>query len=102
MRITALITVSAAVLALAACGKGADEHAAAAKPANDAVEAAGVAEDSVLTTEQSAQAAAQAADQAAQDAHSVDTAAMTPLPSQTAPAAAVSYTHLTLPTKRIV
>ena len=92
MRITALITVSAAVLALAACGKGADEHAAA-KPANDAVEAAGVAEDSVLTTEQSAQAAAQAADQAAQDAHSVDTAAMTPLPSQTAPAAAPAAAH---------
>lgn len=88
MRITALITVSAAVLALAACGKGADEHAAAPKPANDAVEAAGTAEDSVLTTEQSAQAAAQAADQAAQDAHTVDNTAMTPLPSQTAPAAA--------------
>lgn len=89
MRITALITVSAAVLALAACGKGKDEHAAAPKPANDAVEAAGVAEDSVLTTEQSAQAAAIAAEQSAQNAHNVDPAAApaTATPTE-APAAA--------------
>ncbi len=84
MRITALITVSAAVLALAACGKGKDEHAAAPKPANDAVEAAGVAEDSVLTTEQSAQAAAVAAEQSAQNAHNVDPAAA-PAPAAAAP-----------------
>nr|WP_314437897.1 hypothetical protein [uncultured Brevundimonas sp.] len=84
MRITALVTVSAAVLALAACGKGKDEHAAAPKPANDAVEAAGVAEDSVLTTEQSAQAAAAAAEQSAQNAHNLDTAAP-PTPAAAAP-----------------
>lgn len=90
MRIAALLTVSTAVLALAACNKPADEHAA--PPANDAVEAAGAAEDSVLTTEQ----AAEAADQAARDAGASDAAAPTapptelttePTPPATAPAA---------------
>ncbi|WP_312733964.1 hypothetical protein [Brevundimonas sp.] len=74
MRMPALFVAAAAVLALAACQKKAEDHAAA-KPASDAVEAAGAAEDAVLTPEEAAHQAALVADQTAQNAGALDSAA---------------------------
>ena len=80
MRMPALFAAAAAVLALAACQKKAEDHAAA-KPASDAVEAAGAAVDAVLTPEEAAHQAALVADQTAQNAGALDSAA----PATTAP-----------------
>ncbi|WP_312406758.1 hypothetical protein, partial [Brevundimonas sp.] len=65
MRMPALIAVSAALLAVAACGSSNEKKAEV--PASDAVEAAGSAEEAAVTVDQAARDAEAAANQAIQN-----------------------------------